>query len=298
MNEVMKYLSKLTVVLTGFFLSGCVTASPGPSLPPSPDTTPASPIEIERTNKATFWKITPDEQPQKYSSDITTIISQTDLSMGRRDSLVAQALYSISMTRTFDSLSFKGAITSFILEGNSDSQASNFVTPVGFTGRLSSHTLSARISKSNPTQEESECDNIAQTTLNVVQRNIFILPLELKAGQTWTDSTSTFACSGDLPTAGFIIRTLRVVGESEHEGIPVLVLEKNEKTFSKGEGSQGQHRIFIETQGLANGRLIIHRDSGLLLAANTTNKTAISIQSSGRIQHFLQTSTEITQRIQ
>ncbi|MGH7250066.1 MAG: hypothetical protein ACREGC_03760, partial [Minisyncoccia bacterium] len=94
-----------------------------------------------------------------------------------------------------------------------------------------------------------------------------------------------------------VIRTLNVVGESELEGRPVLVIDENERTFSKGEGSQGQHQINIETQGSTKGRLYFDRDSGQMLSLNSSNKTSISIKSSARFQHFSENSTEITQRV-
>jgi hypothetical protein len=103
-------------------------------------------------------------------------------------------------------------------------------------------------------------------------------------------------CSGTLPLTVISLRKFRVTEESQLDGNPALVLEQNEKTFSQGEGSQGQHRIFVEGHGSTTGQLYIDRASGELLQANLTSSDTLSIRSSGRVQQFLQSSTGITTR--
>lgn len=293
----MKYLTRIFVLLLLFLLPGCATTSSSPSLPSSvPTSETLPPTQVQHANRG--WKITPTTQPQTYSSLLTTVITQTDIPAARHDSLVTQALYSISTTKFLDTISFSGSITAFTIRGNtSESEEADFITPIFFTGSLSNHTINAKVSSGNRLQDQDNCQNPQQTPLRVIQRNLFALPLEIAADQSWTDSTSSLVCSGTLPITYTVIRTLTVAGESELEGNPVLVLNQSERTFSSGEGSQGQHRIIVEGQGLTNGRLYINLVSGQLVAVNSTNKTSLSIQSSGRIQHFSENSTEITQKV-
>ena len=123
------------------------------------------------------------------------------------------------------------------------------------------------------------------------------MPLELSNQETWTDSTSTVVCTGSLPVTLTSLRTFHIAGESEFEGFRVLVIEQNERTFSKGEGSEGQHRIFVNGNGSTTGRLYINANTGELISSNLKNQTSLAIQSSGRLQRFSQNSTEVTQMV-
>jgi hypothetical protein len=292
----MNSFTKVCLLLNVFLFTGCTTGSLGASLPPLPNPETVSSAEIRHIGRVASWKITPTVQSRSYSSLLTTVITQTDAPTSRRDSLAIQTLYSISITRSSDAIIFSGSIEAFTVHGNSTaSEVTDFVTPTTFTGKLNDHTISSRIFNADRLQNNGDCENAAQTSLKIIQRNIFALPLEITAGQAWTDSTSSTLCSGALRITSTVVRTLTVIEESELEGIPVLVLDDSERTFSKGEGSQEQHRIVVESRGLTNGHLYVNLSSGQLLTANTTNKTSVSIESSGRVQHFMQNSTEVTQ---
>ena len=281
-------------MLTAFLYAGCVSSSPVPSSLPSPAPVPEGKPALpeETTHNPVFWRITPTSQTKSYSSLLTTLVTATDSST-RRDSITARTFYSISTTRTADSLFFSGSITQFVLNGTAiESPQFQPVFPILYTGKLSKHIIQVQ----GPEDQSSDlCNNSHEMPLRAIQRNVFLVPLELSNQETWTDSTSTIVCSGSLPVTLTSLRTFHIIGESEFEGFRVLVVEQNEKTFSKGEGSEGQHRIFVNGNGSTTGRLYIDSNSGQLLSSNLKNQTSLAIQSSGRIQHFLQNSTEVTQ---
>lgn len=291
----LQHLVLLTVVLH----LGCTNSLPAPSLPlPVSDTKTAPETPVELTRGASSWKITPTGQAQTFSSLLTTVVTQLDVPMPRRDSLKTQTSYSINTTRNADSLVFSGSITSFAVRGvRTEISDPQVVFPILFNGKISNHNISIQAS-GGLSENSGPCDNATQASMRTVHRNLFLLPLEIIDQQTWTDSTSSTVCSGTIPLTITSIRTFRVLGESESDGTPALALEQNERTSSRGEGSQGQHRILIESQGTTNGRLYVDRTSGQFLAANLVTKTSVSIQSSGRVEHFSQLSTEVTQRIQ
>lgn len=292
-------LEKLSF-LTAFLYMGCTSSSRGAGTSiPAPVQLPETAAETQAIPITTgaSWKIIPTSQPQAYSTLLTTVVVEQDGSTPRRDSLTTRANYSISTTKNADSLSFSGSITSFNVQGSaSEGTEAHVPVPIPFTGTLHKHNINTQRSGSQPTSTNL-CSEANQASLRIVQRSLFQLPLELTDQQVWKDSTSSIVCSGMLPLTLTSVRTFRMMGESEFEGSPALVIEQTEKTFSKGEGSQGQHRIFIETQGLTNGHLYVDRSSGVLLAADLRNKLSLAIQSSGRVQHFTQNSTEITRRI-
>jgi hypothetical protein len=278
---------------------GCVTSSIIPSSSPAPDAVPETTAKKPTTAQHTTmsWKIIPTSQTQAYSSHLTTVVTQTDTPISRHDSLAIQALYSIHTTRDSDSLFFSGSITSFIIQGTTlESLETQPVFPVVFTGKIANNTISTELSD-NRFAGSTRCADASRSLLTIVQRNLFLLPLEITEQQAWTDTTSSTVCSGTLPFTLTSILTFHVIGESEFDGSPALVLDQSERTFSKGEGPQGQHRILVEAEGLTTGRIYIDRTSGQLLGTNLTNKTSLLIHSSGQVHHFFQNSTETTKRI-
>ena len=284
--------------LSAFFLMACATVSSVPSLPsPVPDTQEIPSVRSGHPGETVSWSISPSNQPQSYTSLLTTVITQLEASTTRRDSLSTRAHYSVSTTRSADTLLLTGSITEFFVERDKvDIERGAISTPFAFTAKLSSHNFITQISSANQTQDPTNCENPAQTALTVLQRNLFLLPLQLTTAQTWSDSISSVTCSGTLPVTHTVIRTFTVVGPAEVDGNPAIFITEKERTFSKGEGSQEQHRILIEGEGLTIGNLYLDPVSGILLTSNSTNRTTLSIQSSGRVQHFLQNSSEITQK--
>jgi hypothetical protein len=294
----MKHNVGIFFSLIAFFYTGCASSSPVSS--PTPPTPTPETIQGTPTNPAhptVLWKITPTSQSHTYSSLVSTVITEVGPPTSRRDSLTAEALYSISLTRRADTLSVSGLMLSFAVKGETPEISEPQLTfPIPFTGTVTSRSIKIQRSAGQALSSNS-CSNGSEASLKTVRRTLFLLPLEITDQQTWTDSTSSNVCSGTLPLILTSIRTFRVSGELELDGFPALVIDENEKTFSKGEGSQGQHQIFVEAQGSTSGRLYIDRSSGQLLTANLTTTSSLSIQSSGRVQHFLQSSTEILKQL-
>jgi hypothetical protein len=285
-------------ILSVFLCAACSGTPLVPGLP-SPTPVPETTAELPRAGKRSpdFWKITPSSQTRSYSSLLTTVITQNENPSSRRDSLTTQIIYSLSATQSSDTLRFSGFINTYEIEGiQSQADISEPTLPIRFTGISADHVLVTQ-TVSSMKNNSTACTDPSRFPIQTIQRNLFSLPLEITAQQTWTDSTVSIICNGTLPVTLTSVRTLQAKGESEFEGTPVLVLEENEKTFSKGEGSQGQHRIIIETRGVTTGRIYVERISGQLLTVNSTNSTLVSIQTSGRIQHFQQKSTEITRQV-
>lgn len=285
------------LLFSASLLTGCASSSSVASLP-SPVSVPQTTPETSTSNTPTTksWRITPTSQVYSYSSLLVTVTTQADTPGVRRDSLTAHTAYSISTTRNSDSLFFSGAITSFTVQSTlPKTDEARLTFPIIFTGTVSSHNAHTQ-SSNNRLENTKPCEDISQVPLRTVQRNLFLLPLEILTHNSWSDSTTSLVCSGTMPLIVTSVRTLHVTGETDFEGIPALVFEESEKTFSKGEGFQGQHRIFVESVGITDGHFYADRATGSLLASNTRNMTTLSVQSSGRIQHFLQSSTEVTQR--
>jgi hypothetical protein len=248
------------------------------------------------TSRAT-WRINPVAEAEKYSSVLTTQIQQTGNS-GKQDSLTVTTLYSVSIDRATDVTSLTGKIEAFTVQAGEQigSSASEIQSPVFFSGKFTGQELELESLTSTNHTYSLTCDDVSLTSLATVYRNTFISPLEIFSGQTWQDSTSYTVCSGSLPLSVVSIRNYRLAGETILDGIPALIISQNEKTFSRGEGSQGQHKILVEARGTTTRRLYLDRNSGILLSSSADSKTMLSIRTSGRVENFVEISKENTTR--
>ncbi len=286
----------LLVVLTAASLNGCAVSSSPPSLPSpvqTPEEEPAMPVIGSRS--PTSWRITPTSHPTAYSVVRTTTTSQAENPRSQGDSVTLRVDYSVAITRTSDSIFFAGSVINFdILRSNGDPEPMQIQLPFSFAGKVGNNVISTDITN-GIRSDTMPCENISLTALGTIQHNIFLPPLQLNSGQAWGDSTSTNLCAGTLPINLSVVRTSKVIGEGDFDGVPSLIIDQNERTFSKGEGSQGQHRIVVEGFGITSGRIYLDRISGKLLSSRMTNQTTLSVRSSGRNQQFVENSTETTQ---
>jgi hypothetical protein len=134
------------------------------------------------------------------------------------------------------------------------------------------------------------------SALPVIQRALIISPTQLQKGLTWTDSTDTSICSGPVPVSLTAVRSYRVMGETKQGESPAILLERQDRTISTGEGSEGQHRIQIKSQGNGHSTILIDVQSGALIEMTTVNSTTAAVTTSGRTQQFVQTTRERIER--
>jgi len=280
-----KYLRLTLVFLT--CACGRTAASPDPVLLPVP--APAAPAASLPVSPGRTWTITPGAQPQRYSSTATIALELITDSTRIRENITQQSRFTLLTGSASGSSSFLGTIESLTTEtptriGSAELPAT---FPISFTGHIQNGTVVLDAVNGRPRTGPIECSTPAFSALNIIHRNIIILPAQLTQGMTWRDSTSTAGCSGSIPVNTIAVRSYRVAGETELSGRPALLLERTEKTLSTGEGSENQHRILIRTDGSGTGRVYIDRFSGALLSAESEQQINVTI-TAGRSQRFIQ----------
>lgn len=290
------------VTLVGLLACTQPSTVPEPRLPSpqvsNPDPNGAQPVE---TGSSKSWRMSPTSETQHYSTLISTGIQQSTAGQISRDSITIKAQYNIGTTYASGSISLAGSIDSFVIQAGNriGSEAVPVSFPVFFTGQIVNHELQLNLTGNAQSSAITSlpCGTPAKTALTMIQRNLFVTPLQLQSGMTWQDSLSATSCSGSLLLNLTILRNYTIIGESTFHGIPALVVDITEKTLSNGEGSQDQHRLMIKGQGSMSGRLYIDRTTGSVLSLSSETRTSLQIQASGRLQQFMQTSTEITTRM-
>ena len=272
---------------------GRSAASPDPVLLPVPIST--APAAVLPSSPGRTWAITPAVQPQRYSSTASIVLELIADSSRVRENITQRSRFLLLTGSASGSSSFLGSIESLTTEtptriGSAELQAT---FPISFTGHIQNGTVILDAVNGRPRTGPIECSTPVFSALNVIHRNIVILPAQLFQGMTWSDSTSTAGCSGNIPVNTIAIRSYRVAGETELSGRPALLLDRTEKITSSGEGSENQHLIFIKTEGSGTGKIYIDRSSGALLSAEGEQQINITV-TAGRSQRFIQVVREKT----
>ena len=167
------------------------------------------------------------------------------------------------------------------------------VFPISFTGHVINGTITLDALNGQSAVASMQCSNPAVSALNVIQRNVIILPAQLTQGMTWRDSTSAAGCSGSIPITTVSIRNYRVIEEADVSGRRAIAIERTEKTLSTGEGSENQHRVFLRTEATGNTKIYVDRLTGALLSSQGEQHGDITV-AAGRAQRFKQTVKETT----
>jgi len=276
-------------VFRAFFLSVSVSAcargatriEPEPQPAELPSTAPSA-----SASSRTFWTIVPSSQSFRYRSTTKAIIDLNDSSTVFRDSLTTSSAFSLSVTRDQRALSYNAIVEAFSVQACSRfGSLAPTQFPISISGRLEGNRFSS--------EANSDCSAQASIVAPAIQRLVSALPVQLRKDQTWTDSTSSNVCSGAIPLNLSTVRTYRVLGEAETRGIPAIRLSREDRTTSQGEGSEGQHRVQIETNGTGKGELLINRTTGSLIESSSMSVVTLTIKASGRVQRFTQTSREL-----
>ena len=273
----------------------CTRAASVPGSVPGPDpgtvTSPASSTASARRS----WTITPGTQPRGYLSTATVTLELISDTATVRDSFTQRARFTLLTASASGSTSFLGSINSLATDaGNRVGPVELLPTfPVTFTGHITDRTVILDALNGQARQSTIECSDPALSALNVIHRNIIILPAQLIQGMTWKDSTSINGCNGTIPITTISIRAYSVIGEAESEGRPAILVNRTEKFLSTGEGSQNQHRILITTEGTGTAKIYLDRASGLLLDSEGEQRADITLKG-GRLQRFSQTVREKT----
>lgn len=147
---------------------------------------------------------------------------------------------------------------------------------------------------SPPLPESLKCDEI--NALIIRARDLIPqIPTNLKAGMTWTDSTTTEGCRGSIPTLSTVVRLYQVVGDTLFNDEPALLIRKTETISAKGEGNEGQHRVQMTATGSGTANLYFNILAGSFLGMTGTQTTDLTITASGRTSKFLQRIVQIVQ---
>ena len=278
-----------------FLALGCssTASSPGPVLGPAPNA--SAPGVSLPGSSGRSWTITPATEPRRYSSTATVSLELVSDSATIREAITQRTRFTLLTGSASGSTSFLGSVEALSTDtpARIGQPAPLPVFPISFTGHIVNGTITLDALNGQSAVASMQCSNPAVSALNVVQRNVIILPTQLTQGMTWRDSTTAAGCSGSIPITTISIRNYRVIGEIEVSGRAAIAIERTEKTLSTGEGSENQHRVLLRTEATGNTKIYVDRFSGALLSSEGEQRADVTV-AAGRAQRFKQTVKETT----
>jgi hypothetical protein len=137
----------------------------------------------------------------------------------------------------------------------------------------------------------ASCDSNAAITARA-QQLIPKLPSHLVAGDRWRDSTTTTGCRGMIPAESKVISDYVVIGDTSFANVPAVQIHRTDLLSVNGEGTEGQHRIFVTATGTGVADLFFNIAAGQFVGSRSLQTTLVNVTTSGRSTRFIQHVTE------
>jgi hypothetical protein len=163
------------------------------------------------------------------------------------------------------------------------------VQPVRLPVQLSGLQIDDSLTISTDTTAEG-CNPVS-SALSADLHNLLVgFPVQLSPGSRWRDSLDLSTCQGMIPTTVRIARSYVVSGEASYQGLPVVVVQRQDSVHAHGEGAQQQHRVILDASGTGSATYYLNPQNGFILRLNTEQNLDLTITTSGKINHFRESS--------
>ena len=283
---------KIKYILAVF--AAIITYACAPSVRTRERSQPATDVgSIPTLSSTTSWIISPTRERQRYRSITSTLLELADTTGITRDSVTTTTDFSLSVARDQEPLTYSAIVESMSARGGFRAGITTTTElPFAFTAHVERGRIIVDSPSGQTSQSYTDCSRDALSTTAVIQRAVIILlPLTLRKDMTWTDSTTASICSGFIPVTSTTIRHYRVMGEVAGS-VSGILLERQDRTTLSGEGSQGQHRIRLKSDGAGTTQLFIDLRTGAMIESNGIHTASVIVTASGRDQKFTQRTRE------
>jgi hypothetical protein len=259
--------------------AGSRGSSPQPSAPEPerPAPTPSGPV-------AESWAF--DYQPGITSYRVTrsaTIENQSD-STRAREITTNLTHETLTLERVGDTIQFAVVADTFT------TTTQNLVGPAqagGLPIRVSGLLLRDTLQLVSDTLA-GQCSPSQSAIRSDVHNLLLPFPVKLERGMAWKDSVELAGCQAMVTTVAHTRRSFLVSGEKIYEGMPVIIVERNDTIQAHGEGAQQQHRLVLDVSGSGNVLYYLSPSSGRIVHAIVGQELNLAIAASGKVHNFRQ----------
>lgn len=264
---------------------------------PSSTTVEPEPRIAEPTSPAikpsvTRWAFQADSQ--QYTYQLSSISTVRMNNTPREDTLGVLMTFRLALQTNSPVQRISGEITDISLRGVQNANSLHSRLPVSFTGTYDGISINVR--RADVPASSFTCSDTLASYLNILYSQINTIPSVLERGMSWQDSLTGSSCQGSIPITVRIIRHYRAVGETSTGTEPGLLVNRTDSSRTMGEGADGQHRITINTLGVAEVSLLLDPRTARVLRTDRHQTTQVLTKISGQDLQFTQTSKEAVQR--
>jgi hypothetical protein len=118
----------------------------------------------------------------------------------------------------------------------------------------------------------------------------FQAPDTLWLGRSWVDSAAYGSCRDGVPFRTTVVRAFRVSAVADHEGRPLLTVQRTSNTTVEGNGAQSGEPVTVNGSGSGELEYLVDVDAGQILSARGTSTLQINLKSRFRSQAVRQLS--------
>lgn len=295
----MRVLTRTALVTA---VTACALRGTSGSLPPEPQREPQtsqgglSPITAERSTTAA-WKFVPSHEPRQYELVNKAIIRlQTDTTQQEAATITVRFSLATDVNQAGNTTTFTGQITQISLQRGSrmaNESVRPELLPISFSGSVDNHHL--QLHRQELQSSGIPCSDSTETYLTRIANQLNPTPAMLEKNQSWRDSLTATGCYGSIPVSGTMIRHYRVAGEAAIPKQHGLLVERLDSIHVVGEGSQGQHRVEIESTSTGSTHLFLDLQTGQLMNSGSELFANVLTRASGRETRFTQSTNETVQ---
>jgi hypothetical protein len=277
-------------------ISPVLACAPRATAPPATNKS-IQPAAIPPVKHAATWIFSPINSTQRYHS-VTKTRFQLDSSdqTDNQDSLSTITDFSAKIDHLHTPVIITGAVDNSVTNSGPKigTVPEKITFPISFNGAIAGGKITLDITPSSATSFNHDlCSTAAEMVLGDIRTAIATVPSLLQLHSTWSDTITTATCIGRAIFSDLkIIRSYTVLGEINYTGMSLVLIRRLETTHINGAGTEGQHHIMIDGQGLGSSNLYLNPITGLIVLTEAHHDSRITINTSGHLQHFTQNVTQ------
>ena len=163
------------------------------------------------------------------------------------------------------------------------------VQPVQLPAKIGAIITGSGIAVEGQPQAE-KCDPVVSALVSDLRNLLPAFPTRMTPGMSWSDSIQAAGCQAGIPTVFELRRAFIVSGETTGQGQPLLVILRTDTISARGEGSQLQHRIALQTEGNGRATYYLESTTGKIVRLTTGQNLSLSFSASARTTRFRESS--------
>ena len=278
---------RLTPVLL-LLATACASGGRGASSPVVPEVIPPVP-----PGTPTSWSF--GYAPGRYQYALTTdaaIQPQGD-TIGGADTVRTATFISYALERRGSRYDISGTVDSATLAASGRMRRpiqQLLAAPLRFTAEASSTGEVGKFAA----EVSPACDSPADPLLATARDLLITVPRSLTLGTTWTETTSSTVCRGEIPLTSKAVQRYEVQGADSVDGRPAVRIRRTSEVTIEGRGEQRGQDIRVTGNGTAAMNLFISPESGTFLGGEGDYTATLRFDSDVRQQTFEQ---KVKQRI-